>query len=53
MDLFDKLFRAGPAVQVIFKLGFMPKEKDFYELTPKQYECYYLHECQTEEKVKS
>ena len=36
----DLLFGAGPALQVIYKIGFRPKEDDFYELTAEQYEKY-------------
>lgn len=36
----DLLFGAGPALQIIYKIGFRPKEEDFYELTDDQYEKY-------------
>lgn len=51
MDIFDKLFGAGPAVIAIMKLGFMPKDSDFYELTSEQYESYYKTEGYTDEKI--
>ncbi|MCD8267299.1 MAG: hypothetical protein LUD46_01730 [Parabacteroides sp.] len=51
MDLFDLFFRAGPAVQVIFKLGFIPKESEFYELTRQQYQDYFDTVGYTDEKV--
>ena len=38
MDVFDMLFGlGGQAVVAVFKLGFLPKEGDFLELTEKQY----------------
>ena len=33
MDLWDLFFGSGPAVHTIMKLGFMPKDEDFLELT--------------------
>lgn len=51
MDLFDLFFGAGPAVQAIMKLGYMPKQEDFLELTPEQYEKYFESEGFTEEKI--
>lgn len=33
MDIFDLFFGAGPAVHTIMKLGFIPKDEDFLELT--------------------
>lgn len=50
MDLFDLFFGAGPAVTVIFKLGFIPKEDEFYELTYQQYQHYLEVYGQKEEK---
>ena len=35
--LHDLLFRLFPAIQVIYKLGFEPKEESFHELTPEEY----------------
>ena len=35
--IFDFLLRIGPAVQVIFQLGYEPKEEIFFELTDEQY----------------
>jgi hypothetical protein len=40
MNILD-FFRMADALQVIFKLGFIPKREEFYELTPEQYEKYY------------
>ena len=38
MDVFDMLFGlGGQAVVAVFKLGFLPKEGDFLELTEEQY----------------
>ena len=48
MNVFDKLFGAGPAVTVIMKLGFMPKDSDYFELTSEQYESYYKTEGYTD-----
>ncbi len=38
MDLYDLLFGIGPATQMMFKIGFHPKNDDFLELTAEQYE---------------
>ena len=35
--VFDLLFRVGPAIKVIFELGYEPKEEFFFELTEEQY----------------
>ena len=51
MDIFDLFFRTGPAIQVIFKLGFMPGENEFYELTCQQYQDYFETFGHTDEKV--
>ena len=51
MNLFDILFGAVPAVTKIMALGFMPKDEDFLELTPEQYQKFYEQEGYTEEKV--
>lgn len=51
MDIFDLFFRTGPAIQVIFKLGFMPGENEFYELTCQQYQDYFETFEHTDEKV--
>ena len=51
MGLFDLLFGAGPAITKIMALGFMPKDEDFLELTPEQYEKFYAQNGHTEEKV--
>jgi hypothetical protein len=34
-------FRSAAAFHAVFKLGFMPKKEEFYELTPEQYKKYY------------
>lgn len=31
------MFNVGSVIKVIFKMGFEPKEEDFYELTQDQY----------------
>lgn len=36
--MIDLFLNVAPAVQAIFKLGFKPKEEEFYELTEEQYE---------------
>lgn len=41
MDLFFLLFQAAPALQMIFKLSYIPQREDFKELTPGQYEAMY------------
>lgn len=51
MDLFDLLFVAGPAVQVIFKLGYVPEESEFYEMTSQQYQEYFDTIGWTDQKV--
>ena len=51
MDLFDLMFGAGPAITKIMELGFMPKDGDFLELTPQQYQKFYEQEGYTEEKI--
>ena len=53
MDIFDLFFGAGPAVTAIMKLGFMPEEKEFHELTPEQYRKYYEQNDDTNEKAVS
>lgn len=35
--MFDLLFNIGPKIKFIFKMGFEPKEEDFFELTEDQY----------------
>lgn len=51
MDLIDLFFITGPALSSIFKLGFIPTEKDFKELTEHQYECYRRKEGEPKEKI--
>lgn len=51
MDIFDLFFGAGPAIQVIFKLGYIPKDTEFYELTCQQYQHYFDTIGHTDEKV--
>lgn len=36
-DLLDILFNIAPKITFIFKMGFEPKEEDFFELTEEQY----------------
>ena len=41
MDFFDLLFGPiGPSLQFIFKIGYIPNENDFLELTEDQYAAY-------------
>lgn len=51
MDIFDLFFRTGPAIKVIFTLGFIPKDSEFYELTCQQYQYYFDTLGHTDEKV--
>lgn len=51
LDLYDLFFGAGPAVSILMKLGLIPKDKDFKELTPSQYQKYYRDNDDTHEKV--
>lgn len=51
MNLYDLFFGAGPALQVIFKLGYMPKDSEFYELTCEQYKAFFESCGYTDEKV--
>ena len=51
MEVWDLLFGAGPAVKAIMRMGFMPKDEDFLELTAEQYEKFFEKEGYTEEKV--
>ena len=51
MDLWDLFFGAGPAVHTIMKLGFMPKDEDFLELTEEQYRQFFEKEGFTDEKI--
>ena len=51
MDIWDLFFGAGHAVHTIMKLGFMPKDEDFLELTAEQYRQFFEKEGYTEEKV--
>ena len=51
MDIWDLFFGAGPAVHTIMKLGFMPKDEDFLELTTEQYLQFFEKEGYTDEKV--
>lgn len=41
MDLFFLLFKVGPAMQMIFKISYIPQKEDFKELTPGQYRALY------------
>lgn len=51
MDIFDLFFGAGTSVHTIMKLGFMPNDDDYLELTDEQYQKYYKEVGYTEEKV--
>jgi hypothetical protein len=50
MELLD-IFSTLNAIKFVFRLGRLPQEKDFYELTPEQYEKYYESEGHTSEKI--
>ncbi len=41
MDLFFLFFQAAPAIQMIFKISYIPKKEDFKELTDGQYQAMY------------
>lgn len=51
MNLHDLFFGVGPAIKMIFQLGYLPKEEDFCELTYEQYQAYFKQLGYTEEKV--
>lgn len=40
-DLYYLFFKFGPALQFVFKIGYIPQNADFKELTPEQYASYY------------
>lgn len=40
-DLYFLFFKFGPAIQFVFKIGYIPQDADFKELTPEQYASYY------------
>ena len=42
-SVLDIFFSAG-AIQAIFKLGFIPEDDEFFELTSEQYQAYYALE---------
>lgn len=41
MNPLDLFFGTGDAVRMIFKLGYVPEESEFYELTCDQYKYYF------------
>jgi len=47
----DGILAAMDGVQIIFKLGFVPKDEDLYELTPEQYERFYATAATEEDRV--
>ncbi len=49
MDLGFFFFKVAPAIQLIFRYGFIPKEEDFKELTPAQYMALHRHADEEEE----
>ena len=51
LTTYDIFFGIWPAIKTIIRLGFMPKEEDFKELTPHQYEKFYNTVGYTEEKI--
>ncbi|MDR3365525.1 MAG: hypothetical protein LBO71_00945, partial [Prevotellaceae bacterium] len=50
MNILD-FFAMGSTIKAVFRLGFLPKREEFYELTPDQYEQYYKSNEQTGEKI--
>ena len=49
MDFFDLLFgTVAQALQEIFRLGFIPQEDNFLELTDEQYAQFYAKEGESE-----
>lgn len=40
MNLNFLFFELGPALQLIFKINYIPRRKDFKELTPNQYQAF-------------
>jgi hypothetical protein len=51
MNIYD-IFRSASAFRAVFKLGYIPKRSEFYELTPEQYKKYYETEKKIEEEEK-
>ena len=47
----DLFFKTGPALKIIFDIGFEPREEDFYEFTQEHYEKYYRVAGETSEKM--
>ena len=45
-------FGTGDAVRMIFKLGYVPEESEFYELTCDQYKYYFEIYGHTDEKLR-
>ena len=50
MDLWFLLFRMGPAMKLIFSIGYIPKREDFKELTSQQYAVFRLKVAEREHK---
>ena len=43
MDIiFDMFFYTGPGIQVLYKMGFIPKEEDFREMTQEEFQSFLL-----------
>lgn len=52
MDAFDLLFGpVGPALIYIFKIGYIPNQDDFLELTEQQYAAYFKQCGDTNERI--
>jgi len=47
----ELLFETGPALKVIFEIGFEPKEEEFYEFTEEHYEKFHREVGDTSEKM--
>ena len=52
MNPLDLFFGTGDAVRMIFKLGYVPEESEFYELTCDQYKYYFEIYGHTDEKLR-
>lgn len=51
MNPLDLFLGTGDAVRMIFKLGYVPEESEFYELTCDQYKHYFEIYGHTDEKI--
>ncbi|MDR2376381.1 MAG: hypothetical protein LBD96_08085 [Treponema sp.] len=48
---YEMFFEVGPALTQIFRMGYLPAEDEFYELTPEMYEKYYAEVEETDKRV--